>query len=317
MTETAQDKKIGFIGLGTMGASMASNLQKAGFPLVVNDVRPDAGSQHLAQGAEWADTAREVGERSDVVFTSLPGPPEVREVARGLLEGMRPDTVYFDLSTNSPTLIRALHAQFAEKGVHLLDAPVSGGPDGARSGRLALWIGGDEAIFERHKDALGAIGDQVFYVGPIGAGCVTKLVHNCAGYGIQAVLAEVFSLGVKAGVEPLALWKAVRQGAIGRRRTFDRLAEQFLGGTFETTNFQLRLAHKDVTLATELGRELRVPMRVSDLALEELTEAMNRGWETRDSRIAMLLQEERSGVRIQVEAERLKAVLEQELGSVR
>jgi 3-hydroxyisobutyrate dehydrogenase-like beta-hydroxyacid dehydrogenase len=199
----------------------------------------------------------------------------------------------------------------------MLDSPVSGGPDGARSGRLALWIGGDEAVFQRHKHVLEAIGDQVIYVGPIGAGSVTKLVHNCAGYGIQAVLAEVFSLGAKAGVDPLDLWKAVRQGAIGRRRTFDRLAEQFLGGTFENTNFALRLAHKDVTLATELGRELNVPMRMSNLALEELTEGLNRGWADRDSRIAMLLQEERSSVRIQVEAERLKAVLEQELGSAR
>jgi 3-hydroxyisobutyrate dehydrogenase-like beta-hydroxyacid dehydrogenase len=309
--------KVGFIGLGTMGAKMASNLQRAGFSLVVNDVRREAGQPHVDAGANWAHGPSELGEQADVVFTSLPGPPEVKMVAQGLLDGMRPGTAYFDLSTNSPTLVRQLHAQFAERGIDMLDSPVSGGPDGARSGRLALWIGGDEAVFQRHKHVLEAIGDQVIYVGPIGAGSVTKLVHNCAGYGIQAVLAEVFSLGAKAGVDPLDLWKAVRQGAIGRRRTFDRLAEQFLGGTFENTNFALRLAHKDVTLATELGRELNVPMRMSNLALEELTEGLNRGWADRDSRIAMLLQEERSSVRIQVEAERLKAVLEQELGSAR
>jgi 3-hydroxyisobutyrate dehydrogenase len=175
---------------------------------------------------------------------------------------------------------------------------------------LALWVGGDEAVFQRHRRLLDAIGDQVFYVGPSGAGCVTKLVHNCAGYTIQAVLAEVFTLGTKAGVEPLALWQAVRQGAVGRRRAFDRLPDQFLSARFDPPSFALRLAHKDVTLATELGRELHVPMRMAALALEELTEALNRGWAARDSRIAMLLQEERAGVHIEVDAERLHQAVE-------
>ena len=136
--------------------------------------------------------------------------------------------VYFDLTTNSPTVVRRVHAVFAEKGVHLLDAPVSGGPSGARTRKLALWVGGDEAVFLKYKPVLDAIGDQPMYVGPIGAGSVTKLVHNCAGYAIQTALAEVFTLGVKAGVEPLALWQAVRQGATGRQRTFDRIAAPVL-----------------------------------------------------------------------------------------
>jgi 3-hydroxyisobutyrate dehydrogenase len=152
----------------------------------------------------------------------------------------------------------------------------------------------------------------VIYVGPIGAGCVTKLVHNCAGYAIQTALAEVFTLGVKAGVEPLALWQSVRQGATGRRRTFDRLAEQFLPGKFDPAAFALSLAHKDLTLATDLGRELKVPMRVSNLALEELTEALNRGWAARDSRVAMLLQEERAGVQIEVDEAQVREALERD-----
>jgi len=300
--------RIGFIGLGTMGASMASNLQKAGYDLVINDIRPDAGAPHLAAGAEWADTPRAVGAAADVVFTSLPGPPEVETVALELLDGLSNGKAYFDLSTSSPTLARRLHATYQERGVDLLDAPVSGGPAGAKSGKLAIWVGGDEAVFARHRAVLEAIGDQVIYVGPIGAGCVTKLVHNCAGYTIQAALAEVFTLGVKAGVDPLALWQSVRQGAVGRKRTFDRLVDQCLSGTYDPPNFALRLAHKDMTLATELGRELHVPMRAATLALEELTEALNRGWGARDSRIAMVLQQERSGIEIKVDPERLKAV---------
>jgi 3-hydroxyisobutyrate dehydrogenase len=223
---------------------------------------------------------------------------------------MNRGAAFFDLSTNSPGLVRRLHAAFAEKGFHVLDAPVSGGPKGAKSRKLALWVGGERAVFDRFKPVLDAIGDQAYYVGPIGAGSVAKLVHNCAGYAIQTALAEVFTMGVKAGVDPLTLWQAVRQGAQGRRRTFDGLADQFLPGTFEPPSFALKLAHKDVSLATAVGREFGVPMRIANLALEELTEAMNRGWAGRDSRVAMLLQEERAGVKIAVPAEKVREVMD-------
>ena len=156
---------------------------------------------------------------------------------------------------------------------------------------------------------LDAIGDQAYYVGPIGAGSVAKLVHNCAGYIVQTALAEVFTMGVKAGVEPIALWKAVRQGAGGRRRTFDGLADQFLPGKFDPPSVALRLAHKDVTLATALGREHKVPMKLANITLEEMTEALNRGWAERDSRVAMLLQEERAGVQIKVTEEAIRDAL--------
>jgi len=127
---------------------------------------------------------------------------------------------------------------------------------------------------------------------------------------IQTALAEVFTLGVKAGVDPLELWKAIRQGAVGRRRTFDGLVDQFLPGRFEPAAFALRLAHKDVTLATLLGREHKVPMRLASLTLEEMTEALNRGWGERDSRVSMLLQEERAAVEICVPEAAIRQVLE-------
>ncbi len=307
--------KVGFIGLGTMGASMASNLQKAGHELLVNDLRRESAAPHLAAGAMWKDTARQVAEGSEVVFTSLPGPADVEAVALGpggLLEGMRADAAYFDLSTNSPAVVRRVHAAFKAKGAHMLDAPVSGGPKGAKSRKLALWVGGDREVYDRFKPVLDAIGDQPYYVGPIGAGSVAKLVHNCAGYAIQTALAEVFTMGVKAGVDPLEIWKAVRQGAGGRRRTFDGLVDQFLPGTFDPPAFTLKLAHKDVTLATALGRELGVPMRIANLTLEEMTEALNRGWAQRDSRVSMMLQEERAGVRIAVPPAKIREVLDKD-----
>lgn len=288
---------------------MATNLARAGHDLTVHDLRKEAGAR---VAAVWADKPRAVAEASEVVFTSLPGPAEVEAVAlgpNGLLDGMSAGKVYVDLSTNDPSLIRRIYQAFAARGAHVLDAPVSGGPRGAETRKLALWVGGDEAVFQRVKPVLDAIGDQAYYVGPIGAGSVAKLVHNCAGYILQTALAEVFTLGVKAGVEPLRLFQALRHGHLGRRRTFDGLVDQFLPGKFEPPAFALRLAHKDVGLATTLARTLGVPMRLANLTLDELTGALNRGWGERDSRVAMLLQEERAGVEIKIPEEQIQAVL--------
>jgi 3-hydroxyisobutyrate dehydrogenase len=230
----------------------------------------------------------------------------------GLIHGLRPGKVYFDLSTNSPTLLRHIHEEFAKVGAHVLDAPVSGGPRGARSGRLAIWVGGDRAVYDRYKPVLEAIGDKPYYVGPIGSGSIAKLVHNCTGYIIQTAMAETFSMGIKAGVDPLVLWQAVRHGALGRRQTFDSLTEHFLPGHFDPPDFALRLARKDVSLAVEVGREFDVPMRLANLTYAELTEALNRGWGQRDSRVAMLLQEERAGIEVQVPPEEIQAILDRD-----
>src|SRR6267154_1360152 len=236
--------QVGFVGLGTMGARMASNLQKAGYKLIVNDLRKDAAASHIAAGAVWADTPRAVAEQSDVMLTSLPEPPDV-----------------------------------------------------------------DKAAFDTHKALLDAIGDQARYIGPIGSATVAKLVHNMSGYAIVCALAETFAMGVKAGVEPLALWEAVRQGAAGRRYTFDALINQWLPGKYDPPDFALKLAHKDVGLATALGRELGLPMRICELAYAEMTEAMNRGWAGRDSRVVMMLEQERAGIEVKVDPERLKESL--------
>jgi 3-hydroxyisobutyrate dehydrogenase-like beta-hydroxyacid dehydrogenase len=303
---------IGFVGLGIMGSRMAGNLQKAGYKLVVHDLQRQAASHHLNAGAVWAETPRALAAQVDVIFSSLPEPPDVEAVALGadgLLAGVRAGTAWFDLSTNSPSVVKKLSAAFAAKGAHMLDAPVSGGPQGAASGKLAIWVGGEQAAFDKHKAVLDAIGDKAAYIGAIGAATVAKLVHNMSGYAIICALAETFALGVKAGVEPLALWNAVRQGAAGRRFTFDALVDQFLPGNYDPPAFALKLAHKDVSLANALGRELGVPMRLCNLTLAEMTEAMARGWEGRDSRVVMLLEQERAGVEIAVDPERMREAL--------
>jgi 3-hydroxyisobutyrate dehydrogenase-like beta-hydroxyacid dehydrogenase len=193
----------------------------------------------------------------------------------------------------------------------MLDSPVSGGPGGAASGKMAIWVGGDEQIFNRHKSVLDAMGDQAAYIGPIGAGSIAKLVHNCTGAIMNIALAEVFTMGIKAGVDPVDLWEAVRQGATGRVRTFDRLGNKFLTGQHDPADFALRLLHKDVGLAVGLGREVGVPMRLANMAYEELTEAMNRGWGTRNSTVGQLLQVERAGIPpLAADPKRIAAVLE-------
>ena len=307
--------KVGFIGIGTMGGHLAYNLCKAEFEVTVNDLNRDLSKRHVEVGAQWADSVKQIAQNNDVIMTSLPGPKEVQDVALkadGLLANMKPGTVWFDLSTNSVTVVRALHAKFKEKGIHMLDAPVSGGPKGAKSGKMALLVGGDKAVFDQYRKVLDAIGDQVFYIGNSGDGTVAKLVHNASGYAVQAALAELFTLGVKGGVEPVALWTALRQCALGRVRTFDRLGGQFMQNKFDPPDFALRLAHKDVTLATELARELGVPMKIASLTHAEMTEGLNRGWGNLDSRSFLMLQKERAGVEIKVPAAEIQKVLDRD-----
>ncbi|GAI25438.1 unnamed protein product, partial [marine sediment metagenome] len=146
--------KTGFIGLGTMGGWMATSILKAGHTLTVHDLRLEVAKPLLNSGASWADTPRAVAEASEIVFTSLPGPKEVETVAigkNGIIEGIRPGGVFIDLSTSSPTLARHLYRLFKNKGAHMMDAPVSGGPTGARTGRLAVMVGGDEEIYQQCK----------------------------------------------------------------------------------------------------------------------------------------------------------------------
>lgn len=304
---------VGFIGLGGMGAGMAHNLLASGNDLIVYDLRRESGAVLEAAGATWAESVGDLGRAADVVFTSLPGPKEMQDVGlgdKGLLSSMRSGGVWFDLTTNSPAVVREVHAACRERGVELFDAPVSGGPKGARSGKLAIYVGGDRVAFERHSKVLDAIGDQVLYVGGIGAGNVAKLVHNCASMTIRTAIVEVFTMGVKAGVEPAALWHAMRQGAIGRARTFDRISDRYLQSVFDPPSFALALANKDLTLALELADQLGVPLRCARIVEEDFQEALARGWGGRDSQSPLALQNERASVTIQLSADAVQSVLD-------
>ena len=294
--------RIGFIGLGNMGGLMALNLMKAGHTLVVHDVRREAATRHLERGAKWAENPRIAAREAELILTSLPGPAEVEVVALGtdgVLHGASKGAIYADLSTSSPSLIRRIHAVFKEKGIHVLDAPVSGGVIGAERGTLQVMVGGDEELFRRLKPVLEVVGDKVGYMGGIGCGTIAKLVHNLIGICTRMVVAEGFTLGVKAGVRPEALLEAVKGGAFGQGLLLTQvLPEIVFKGDFDTVRFALRLARKDLALATELAREYNVPMATAALAEQTLIEAMARGWGDKDFAAPFMLQEERAGVKV-------------------
>ncbi|WP_255732815.1 NAD(P)-dependent oxidoreductase [Sinomonas terrae] len=300
--------KVGYIGLGHMGRGMAMNLVRAGNDVVVFDLSAEAMAPVVAAGATAASSVADLTKSVDVVFTSLPGPPQVEAVVLGkdgILANIEAGKVLFELSTSSRELALRIHDAFAEKGATMLDAPVSGGPAGAESGDMAFWVGGDVDVYERHLPLLKAMGDKPRHCGPIGSGTTVKLVNNVIGQMFLTVMAEAFSVGVKAGVDPLELWDALRLGVIGKGSALNMLTNQFLPGRFDPPAFALDLAFKDVTLATQLGRELGVPMRMANLTHAEMTEAVARGLGAKDCRIYLQLQLERAGVTIAVDPEEL------------
>jgi 3-hydroxyisobutyrate dehydrogenase len=224
----------------------------------------------------------------------------VEAVALGqILEAANPGSIYADLSTNSPTVMRKIHAAFKAKGVHVLDSPVSGGVIGAKRGSLQVMVGGDEAIYREVKGVLGAIGNNVGYMGAIGAGSIAKLVHNMISILTRSLIAEGFTLGVKAGVKPEALLEAIRGASFGQGLILSHMIPDVVfKGDFDTVRFALKLARKDVGLATALAREFDVPMPMAALAEQAMVEALNRGWGDKDSLSPWMLQEEAAGVRV-------------------
>ena len=294
--------RIGFIGLGNMGGPMALNLIKAGHTLVVHDVRREAAAPHLAAGAKWSDSPAAVARESELILTSLPGPREVEAVAlgsNGIVHGAIAGTIYADLSTGSPTVMRKLYAAFKDRGVHVLDAPVSGGVIGATRGTLQVMVGGEESIYNEVKDVLKAFGHNVGYMGAIGSGTIAKLVHNMISIATRGLIAEGFTLGVKAGVKPEALLEAVRGASYGQGYMLSHmLPDVIFKGDFDTVRFACKLARKDIGLATELAREYDVPMPMASVAEQIMIEALARGWGDKDSTAPWMLQEEAAGVQV-------------------
>ena len=291
---------VGFIGLGNMGGPMAERILEAGFPLVVHDVRPEVVEGLVEQGAMWAETARDLAARCEVICTCVPGPLEMEAVflgSDGILAGVRPGTVCVDHTTNAPEVVKRVGVALQAAGSRLLDAPLDGGREGALAGALNLFVGGTREDLERVRPVLEPSARSIVPVGELGAGSVTKIVHNALAMSVDLLMTECLTLGVKSGVELPGLVEAFKQGCIAGGNTMftERMPATLFRGDF-AARFALNLAAKDFGLAAALAEQNGVPTLLVDLCHEELREAMARGWGEDDRTRASTLQEERAGV---------------------
>jgi 3-hydroxyisobutyrate dehydrogenase-like beta-hydroxyacid dehydrogenase len=301
----AEQPRLGFIGTGNMGRHMARHLLEAGYRLTVNDARREAAAQLESGGAGWAESAAELAEASDIVFTSLPGPPDVESVAlgeAGVLANLPDGGILVDLSTNSPTSVRKLAAEGAKRGIVVLDAPVSGGVFGAESGRLAVMVGGDRAAFDRCKPLFDAIGDHVVYCGDSGTGSATKLVNNMISLSLNMLLGEALALGVKAGVDLGTLVDVVQSSSGATWKLGNNYPKFLFKGNFEP-GFALDLGAKDLRLGTSLAKELGMPLDFANLVEQRFVEAQARGWGKLHADVVVKLVEERTGVELRLPPE--------------
>ena len=257
---------VGFVGLGVMGAPMALNLQQAGHPLVVHNRSRGPVEELVAAGAEAASSAREVAERADVVITMLPDSPAVEDVvlgSDGVLDGASDGDLLIDMSTIHPTVSVAIAGAAGERGVRVLDAPVSGGDVGAREGTLSIMVGGQEADLERARPLLEVLGKTIVHVGDHGAGQVVKACNQVVVAVTIAAVSEALVLGSKAGVEPDRILD-VLGGGLAANRVMEMRRRNFLEHDF-TPGFRVDLHHKDLDIALESGSAYGVPLPVTGL----------------------------------------------------
>jgi 3-hydroxyisobutyrate dehydrogenase-like beta-hydroxyacid dehydrogenase len=289
--------KIGFVGLGNIGAPIAGQLLAAGHTLLVHDRRRAAAEPLIAAGAQWSPSPASLAAECEAVATCLPGPPEMEEASLGsdgIAGELRPGSLYIDHTTNSPQLVRRVHAMLAARGVAMLDAPVSGGMEGARTRDLLVMAGGEEDAFERARPLLDAIAKRVIHTGAIGTASVAKIMHNCASFTLDMLLAECWTTAIKAGIDAETIVRVFNEAALGQMMSMKvRLPATWLRGDF-APRFSLALARKDLGLALDLARSSDTPMRLAALCEQEMLEAVARGWAGRDASIALTLQEERA-----------------------
>jgi len=267
--------RIGFVGTGTMGTPIAGCLMAAGHELVVYDVQPKAMEALAAQGAARADSAAAAGRESETVFTSLPGPKEIEEAMFapriGLLAGLRKDSAYVDLTTNSPATIRRLADACHRQGVRFLDAPVSGRPP-----NMTVMVGGEVDDFARLRPLFEAIARNVFHVGKTGSGCVAKLATQYMGYANFIAALEGMLIAAKAGIDLGVLAQIVPLSA-GQSRTFDNVPRGVLSRSFAAGG-TLDIVAKDVELACALASEVGAPSALGHAASDVYRQAQAQGW---------------------------------------
>lgn len=292
--------RIGFIGLGVMGLPIASNLLGAGHELVVFDINTARIQElPLQQNVTVVSSPQEVARGVDTVVLMLPNTPHVEKVvfgADGLAHVMAPNSLLIDMSSISPMGTRKIAAQLEERGINYLDAPVSGGQTGAINGTLTYMVGGNKDIFDRALPLFNVVGKRIIYCGESGAGQTVKVVNQLMSAVNMVGMAEAFTLGTKAGVDPEIMRDVIVAGS-GRCWALEDRMPVILQGDFEP-GFTIDLHTKDIKLALEMGDELKVPIYASNLVHEIFKTLQTRGKGTKDNSAVITLYEEMAGVEV-------------------
>ena len=291
--------KIGFIGLGNVGASLAANLQRAGHALTVLDLNREAARPLLDAGAAWADGPRALAEGAEAVVTSLPSPAAVSQVMEGeagVLAGLAAGATWIEMSTNDAREVERLAGLAAERGVNTLEAPVTGGCHRAKSGEISILVGGDESVFEDHRPLFEAMGGTVLHMGPLGSASVVKVISNQLALTHLIVLGEALMLAKRAGIDLRKAFEGLKASS-GNSFVHETESQLILNGSYNV-GFTMDLACKDLRLAQQLGRELDVPLEVTDVVADAFARAQEaygaRAWST----MAVKLLEDRVGAEL-------------------
>ena len=299
--------QVGFIGIGVMGGPMTLNLLKAEHSVTIYARHPEKPEvqEVLNAGAKLAPSSRAVAMASDIVITMLPNSPQVVEVVagpNGILEGARKGLIIIDMSTIAPAVSKEMAQQASVLGAHLLDAPVSGGSQGAVNGTLSIMVGGERDIFDKAMPVLEAMGkkENIFHVGPNGAGEVIKLVNNTLVGAIAAAIAESLVLGVKAGADVDTMAKVIGVSAGASWQLANQFPLRAFNGSFQP-GFMTDLLHKDLGLALDLAAENAVPMAMTALTRQMYEMARAEGYGREDYTSLMKVLEQMAGVEVRSE----------------
>jgi len=271
--------KIGFIGLGTMGVGMSLNLLKAGHEVSVHNRTREKEEAVAKEGARRAESPREAADGAEIIVTMVSDTPDVEEVvlgAEGVIQGAPQGAIVIDMSTISPTATRQMAEALDKKGIKMLDAPVSGGPEGANNGTLAIMVGGDAAAFEKALPILEIMGKTVTHVGPIGAGQITKAINQIIISGTYLTVAEGLTLGMKAGLDMEKVIAAISGGAASSWVLHNR-GINVVNNSYPL-GFRVKLHHKDLRIALETARELGVTLPAAALVAQIENGLIARGY---------------------------------------
>jgi len=293
---------VGFIGLGTMGAPMARNILKKGHRLIVSDVQPAAVAGLTAAGATAAATPKDVAAGSDVVITMLPDAPDVERVALGpdgIVAGIKPGTVYIDMSTIDPATTRKVGAAIAAKGASMIDSPVGKTADAAVAGTLTLMVGGPADIVARCRPLLDCMGTDFFHCGELGAGQTMKLINNLLATAVSEASIEALVTGTKSGLTLDTMMSVLRTTMAWNNALAIALPKRPLAGDF-TPGFMMKLAHKDCRLALQMVENMGVKAPVGRAALASLEEGLGRGLQDDDVGALLKLREQPAGVEVRL-----------------